>query len=208
MSGRPGLLVQVALAALAGGLLAALLLAGMRTVDNKPALVLIVLAAVVFCVLAVASRPPAQHRASAPARPYPPAPGYGPAPTYPPDPAPVPRPAGFSWSQPPATGNGYATPSWSAPTAEAAPAPERSLPVAAAAVSVHDGRWLPIPASGATRVVQCPSCGEFAVEVGQRAPGFAFRCRCCGHEWRWTPGVSWPVSVVRPGAQHQQARSS
>ena len=195
MNGRPGLLVQVALAALAGGLLAALVLAGLRTIDNKPALVLIVLAAVVFCVLAVASRPPAPSRSSAPARPN--------------APAPPPRPAAFSWSQAPATGNGHATPSWSAaPAPEVQPAPEPSLPIATAAVSVRDGRRLPVPAAGTTRVVQCPRCGDFAVEVGPRAPGFAFRCRCCGHEWRWAPGVAWPVSVVRPRAQHQQARSS
>ena len=194
MNGRPGLLVQVALAALAGGLLAALVLAGLRTIDNKPALVLIVLAAVVFCVLAVASRPPAPSPSSAPARAH----------------APPPQPAAFSWSQTPATGNGYATPSWSptAPAPEARPAPVPSLPIATAAVSVRDGRRLPIPAAGTTRVVQCPRCGDFAVEVGPRAPGFAFHCDSCGHEWRWVPGAAWPVSVVRPRAQHQQARSS
>ena len=196
MNGRPGLLVQVALAALAGGLLAALVLAGLRTIDNKPALGLIVLAAVVFCVLAVASRPPAPSRILRTC------PGHAPAPP--------PQPAAFSWSQTPATGNGYATPSWSAtaPAPEAQPAPEPSLPIAIAAVSVRDGRRLPIPAAGTTRVVQCPRCGDFAVEVGPRAPGFAFRCHCCGHEWRWAPGTAWPVSVVRPRAQHQQARSS
>jgi hypothetical protein len=201
MNARPGLLVQVALAALAGGLLAALVLAGLRTVDNKPALVLIVLAAVVFCVLAVARRPP-------PAPPHASAPTRASAPVAPP--AQAPRPAAFSWSRTPATGNGYAIPSWnpSAPAAEAPPAPEPSLPVATAAVSVHDGRRVAIPAAGAMRVLQCPRCGDFAVEVVQLAPGLAFGCHRCGHEWRWAPGSSWPVSVVRPGAQHQQARSS
>jgi hypothetical protein len=196
MNTRSGLLVQVTLAALAGGLLAVLVLAGLRTIDNTPALGLIVLAAVVFCVLAVASRPPAPPAAPTPAR------GYAPAPP--------PQPAAFGWSQPPLTGNGYATPHWSpaAPAAEAPPPPEPSLPVATAAVSVRDGRRLPVPPGGATRVVQCPRCGDFAVELGRRAPGFAFRCQRCGHEWRWAPGVSWPVSVVRPGAKHQQARSS
>ncbi len=196
MNGRPGLLVQVALAALVGGLLAALVLAGLRTIDNKPALVLIVLAAVVFCVLAVASRPAAPSASSAPARAY--------------APAPPPQPAAFSWSQTPATGNGYAIPKWSAtaPAPDARPEPEPSLPIAIAAVSVRDGRRLPMPATGTTRVVQCPRCGDFAVDVGPRGPGFAFRCHCCGHEWRWAPGAAWPVSVVRPRAQHQQARSS
>jgi hypothetical protein len=198
MNARPGLLMQVALAALAGGLLAALVLAGVRTIDNKPALVLIVLAAVVFCVLAVARRSPAPPPQAT--HPYAPAPA----------PARAPQPAAFTWSQAPATANGYASPHWSAPapTVDAPPAPEPGLPVATAAVSVRDGSRLPISAAGASRVVQCPRCGEFAVEVGLRAPGFAFRCHCCGHEWRWAPGASWPVSVVRPRAQHQQARSS
>jgi hypothetical protein len=198
MNARPGLLVQVALAALAGGLLAALVLGGVRTIDNKPALALIVLAAVVFCVLAVASRPPVPRQASAPTR------------TYEPPPAPPAQAAAFSWSQPSTTGNGYATAQWSttAPAPEAPPAPERSLPVATAAVSVRDGTGVAIPAAGAIRVVQCPRCGDFAVEVGRRAPDFAFGCHRCGHEWRWAPGTSWPVSVVRPRAQHQQARSS
>jgi hypothetical protein len=50
----------------------------------------------------------------------------------------------------------------------------------------------------ATRVVQCPWCGDFGVDVSQQQPGFAFACRRCGHQWRWQAGEAWPVSVVRP----------
>ena len=52
--------------------------------------------------------------------------------------------------------------------------------------------------SSTTRVVQCPRCGDFRVDVGQREPGFAFTCKRCGHHWRWEPGSAWPTTVVRP----------
>ena len=48
-------------------------------------------------------------------------------------------------------------------------------------------------------------CGDFAVDVARRAPGFAFRCRCCDADWQWRPGAAWPVSVVRPRAAGRPA---
>lgn len=50
------------------------------------------------------------------------------------------------------------------------------------------------------RIVQCPRCGSFRVEVtgiGSR-PGdeLAFRCRADDHEWTWRPGTAWPATVV------------
>jgi hypothetical protein len=56
-----------------------------------------------------------------------------------------------------------------------------------------------------TRVVQCPRCGDFGVDVRQRAPGFSFACSRCGHQWRWEPGSAWPTTVVRPRRKRQQA---
>lgn len=58
----------------------------------------------------------------------------------------------------------------------------------------------------APRVVQCPRCGAFRVDVrsGDPRPGDAangpvghmFRCRVDGHEWTWQPGSAWPATVV------------
>jgi hypothetical protein len=50
--------------------------------------------------------------------------------------------------------------------------------------------------SYSTRVVQCPRCGAFRVDVAHVAQGFAFRCRVDDHEWTWRPGTAWPVTVV------------
>jgi hypothetical protein len=71
---------------------------------------------------------------------------------------------------------------------------------AAAAGSVDEP-----PDPAVTRVVQCPRCGDFGVDVRQRAPGFAFACTRCGHPWRWEPGAAWPTTVVRPRRKRQQA---
>ncbi|ABW16037.1 hypothetical protein Franean1_6703 [Parafrankia sp. EAN1pec] len=46
------------------------------------------------------------------------------------------------------------------------------------------------------RVVQCPRCGAFRLDVQQTGAGYAFRCRVDGHEWAWRPGTAWPVAVV------------
>ncbi|WP_026239297.1 hypothetical protein [Parafrankia discariae] len=46
------------------------------------------------------------------------------------------------------------------------------------------------------RVVQCPRCGAFRLDVRQTGAGYAFRCRVDGHEWTWRPGTAWPVTVV------------
>ncbi len=50
--------------------------------------------------------------------------------------------------------------------------------------------------SEAPRVVQCPRCGAFRVDVGHTPAGYAFRCRVDDHEWRWRPGTAWPATVV------------
>jgi hypothetical protein len=52
----------------------------------------------------------------------------------------------------------------------------------------------------AARVVQCPRCGAFRIDVTQAetrdGPAFVFRCRADEHEWIWRPGTAWPVTVV------------
>ncbi len=52
--------------------------------------------------------------------------------------------------------------------------------------------------AGVTRIVQCPRCGDFRVDVRQQDSGFAFTCRRCAHPWQWRPGAAWPPTVVRP----------
>jgi hypothetical protein len=46
------------------------------------------------------------------------------------------------------------------------------------------------------RVVQCPRCGAFRIDVTHVGTGYAFRCRVDDHEWTWRPGTAWPVTVV------------
>ncbi len=46
------------------------------------------------------------------------------------------------------------------------------------------------------RVVQCPRCGSFQIDVTRLAGGFSFRCRTDEHAWQWQPGRAWPATVV------------
>ncbi len=55
----------------------------------------------------------------------------------------------------------------------------------------------------AARVVQCPRCGAFRIDVRHTSAGYAFRCRVDGHEWTWQPGTAWPATVV---ASHRRKR--
>jgi hypothetical protein len=46
------------------------------------------------------------------------------------------------------------------------------------------------------RVVQCPQCGSFHIDVTRLASGYSFRCRTGDHAWQWQPGRAWPATVV------------
>jgi hypothetical protein len=46
------------------------------------------------------------------------------------------------------------------------------------------------------RVVQCPRCGAFRIDVWHQGGGFAFHCQVDGHQWEWQPGTGWPPTVV------------
>jgi hypothetical protein len=46
------------------------------------------------------------------------------------------------------------------------------------------------------RVVQCPRCGSFHIDVTRLAGGYSFRCRTDEHAWQWQPGRAWPSTVV------------
>jgi hypothetical protein len=181
MSRHPDL-PRTGAAAMAGAVLAVTALWRTRTIDHWPVLVALVLVAAVTVPLAATALGP-------PTPPAPPAP-------------PPPRPA----------------PARAAPPA-ARPAPRQwyDQPAATVAVPVRPDTWwdaaprtAPEPAQGppdpdadpaersVTRVVQCPACGDFAVDLRQRDAGFAFECRGCGHGWQWRPGTPWPAAVVRP----------
>ncbi len=79
-----------------------------------------------------------------------------------------------------------------------------------AADELSPASWPDLPApTTPVRVVQCPRCGDFAVDQEQQRIGYAFRCRGCRHPWRWQPGAAWPVTVVRPRlARHEPTAPS
>lgn len=84
------------------------------------------------------------------------------------------------------TGQWWAKAAPTRPSPAAAP-PRRTAPDLA---SYADG----------ARVVQCPACGEFRVDVTHVPGGFTFRCRADDHHWEWQAGTPWPaaVNVSRP----------
>jgi hypothetical protein len=45
------------------------------------------------------------------------------------------------------------------------------------------------------RIVQCPRCGEFRIDVAQAGSGYAFRCRVDDHRWEWQAGTPWPATI-------------
>ncbi|OLT18155.1 hypothetical protein BJF78_11905 [Pseudonocardia sp. CNS-139] len=73
-----------------------------------------------------------------------------------------------------------------------APAPAANRAIAAARPAPRDLAEL----RDSARVVQCPRCGAFRVDVAHTGAGFAFRCRVDDHAWTWRPGTAWPPTVV------------
>jgi hypothetical protein len=187
-------LIDVALASLTGAGLAVAALAVRRDITHPRLLAGIAIAVVALCVLAA-------RRLAPPSRPT-----GSPAPR-----SQAAQPA-FSWDRSArilaTTGNGPARtaaprPRWRppAPAREASEAPlaDPGTPPVSVAVPVRGGEWRQVAAAvAASRVVQCPRCGDFGVEISTQQPGFAFRCHRCGDRWRWKPGAPWPVSVIRP----------
>ena len=46
------------------------------------------------------------------------------------------------------------------------------------------------------RVVQCPRCGAFRIDVSRSGAEFSFHCNQDGHRWTWRPDTAWPLTVV------------
>lgn len=88
-------------------------------------------------------------------------------------------------------------PTFTPPPPAMAPEPEQPGPPPA-----PDEYELPGPrrpkAERVRRVVQCPACGDFAVDLYRTPPSFVFTCRRCDHRWEWAPGHPWPTTIVRP----------
>lgn len=57
------------------------------------------------------------------------------------------------------------------------------------------------------RVVQCPHCGDFRVDVRRDDTGYAFTCRFDDrHHWQWRPGGPWPTVTAR-ASRHPSDRA-
>lgn len=45
------------------------------------------------------------------------------------------------------------------------------------------------------RVVQCPNCANFRINVRHVDVGYSFSCQRCGHKWDWQPNTPWPKTI-------------
>ncbi len=194
------LLLRVAVASLAGGLVAVGVLWFLedRLVRLRLVLFLVVLVAVLI-VLAIAAlmsdrRGPAHPGAGGP----PPLPRpVEPRPELAARGAPVPdrRHAG------PGRGRGWAGPAAAPPVPLPVfdpPPPVQERVTAPPAVDEHAVPGAPPGAAAVRRIVQCPRCGDFGIVLRREAELFAFACRRCAHTWQWGAGLPWPTTVVRP----------
>lgn len=189
-------LVEVAAAALVGGLLAMLVLAILG--DLQPIMLFVVMVVALLAVLTVGSLQ-----------------------TSPPPPRPQEKDQVFqldplrphtNWygdAEASAAGQGSG---WPPPTSPP-PAPPQALPTFAPPLALppppaaheRDPDIVPVPGvrhvshPPVRRIVQCPHCGSFEVKlVCQRGEGLTFACPRPHHEWTWKRGEPWPATIVRP----------
>ena len=45
------------------------------------------------------------------------------------------------------------------------------------------------------RIVQCPHCGCFQIDVAHSSSGYTFGCHSCGKKWDWQPSEPWPATI-------------
>jgi len=176
------------------------------------ALILVVAAVIAIVAhLALARTPPGRPMAGSPAAEYPKSPSqpyhWGSA-------APYAGPADANGAarlqgQRAQTGDGVpvraSTPTWwttSPPRGTASPPPTPPLPVDRAAVEQLSASH---QYAGVKRVVQCPECGHFGIDITHRPPVFDFVCRRCAHKWTWRRGTAWPRTMIRPRRGKQRA---
>jgi hypothetical protein len=182
------LLVNVAFGGLAGGAFALGVLwlwhAGLSRPGWMMLLVVLVAALGVFAAGAL------QSDGGHPEPPRPPVPpGRGPG-------APEPEPWYSSTTRNPPVAAPAPKPTFAPLPPAPQPEPEPPVPPAVDEYELPGARRA--GAGRVRRVVQCPSCGDFGVDLYRTPPSFVFTCRRCDHRWQWAPGQPWPATVVRP----------
>lgn len=199
------LLVKVAAASMVGAVAAVGVLGLLDELESRRTVAAFSLAVVVLNVTAawlLSGRNTASFRPTA-------SPPWIPAPPAPPAPAPVrthsPAEPAQSW---------YVEAARDAEALRRIPAPDIAFAGATAPLPAF-GPTQPAPdlagpsgrveehrvpgRSGAVRrIVQCPECGDFEVDLWDEPKGFAFTCRRCRGTWQWTPGRPWPATIVQP----------
>jgi hypothetical protein len=179
--------------ALVGGVLAALLV-DLETGTTIVITAVAVVVGVVIAVLLVDTRAPAP-----PATPGPPAPQrrsndwWTETPNSPTTTPPLPASAAPTQQIPQpqrmVLGTGRGGQWWEKAGTPTAAAPAKATPGAPVAPELTSY-------VESARVVQCPRCGAFRIDVSRSAAGFAFHCTVDGHRWTWRPGAAWPATVV------------
>jgi hypothetical protein len=182
------LLVNVAFAGIAGGGLAVGVLWLIHHDLTYPRLTLVLV--VLIAVLAVLAT--AALQADGVAQPDP----REPVPPPPPPDVRQPEPWFSSAARGQTVAKPVPTPTFTPAPAVPQPQPEPSGPPTVDEYELPGARRA--KADRVRRVVQCPSCGDFAVDLYRTPPSFVFTCRRCEHRWTWAPGQPWPATVVRP----------
>ena len=189
------LLVTVAAAALLGGLLALLLLFLIGPVQPR-IMMFVVVVVTLLAVLAVGTLQTSPRRGTR-SRPYPQRPYYQGPPSAPRQPRVLPTPPHMYARQPntpPRQSPSAHRPTFGPPTVAPQPPPD-----------VRPPAYETWPLRGASaarvrRIVQCPECGDFEIDLRATGDELTFTCRNRGHRWTWSPGRPWPATVIRPTA--------
>jgi hypothetical protein len=196
------LLIKVAAASAVGGLMAVLALWYDDRLIQPVVVLAVAFAVVVFCVMVVntlrpdpARTPPARKQPGGAriAYPQPLISGH----QYPP-PAAAPPPVEpvhtwFDDAARDAAAQQSAVPATVGTAAQVPPEPEGN----GLAPRIEEHR-IPGSTSAVRRVVQCPRCAGFDLDVREEPGAFTFGCRSCRHVWRWTPDTPWPPTIARP----------
>jgi hypothetical protein len=207
------LLMETAATSAVGGLLAVLALWYDDRLIQPVVVLAVAFAVVVFCVMAVNTLRPDPPARTPPARkqpggariayPQPLISGH----QYPPHvagPPPVePVHTWFDDAARDAAAQQGAVPAMVGTAAQVPPEPEG--PGLASHIEEHR---IPGSTSAVRRVVQCPRCAGFDLDVREEPGAFTFGCQSCRHVWRWTPDTPWPPTIARPALGNSHRNGS